>query len=144
MIPKEDVLVMVTKDGYIKRTSWRSYQASNEEATLKDNDYVVAALPVRHSEDQLAIISESGLGKKIPLTELVIQKRAGKGLIVYQPTEASGKVACGALVSDEDSVLICGKSSGICILAKDIPSLSRGSLGNQLIKGTTVTSMSKV
>ena len=82
--------------------------------TLKDNDYVVAALPVRHPEDQLAIISENGLGKKIPLTELVIQKRAGKGLIVYKPTEASGKVACGALVSDEDSVLICGKSRGIC------------------------------
>ena len=41
MIPKEDVLVMVTKDGYIKRTSWRSYQASQEEATLKDNDYIL-------------------------------------------------------------------------------------------------------
>ena len=41
MIPKEDVLVMVTKDGYIKRTSWRSYQASQDEATLKDNDYII-------------------------------------------------------------------------------------------------------
>ena len=41
MIPKEDVLVMVTKDGYIKRTSFRSYQASNDEPTLKDNDYIL-------------------------------------------------------------------------------------------------------
>lgn len=41
MIPKEDVLVMITKDGYIKRTSWRSYQASSEEASLKDNDYAL-------------------------------------------------------------------------------------------------------
>ncbi len=41
MIPKEDVLVMVTKDGYIKRTSWRSYQASQEESALKDNDYII-------------------------------------------------------------------------------------------------------
>lgn len=41
MIPKEDVLVMVTKDGYIKRTSWRSYQASTDEAALKDNDYIL-------------------------------------------------------------------------------------------------------
>ena len=41
MIPKEDVLVMVTKDGYIKRTSWRSYQASTDEAMLKDNDYIL-------------------------------------------------------------------------------------------------------
>ena len=41
MIPKEDVLVMVTKDGYIKRTSWRSYQSSSEESLLKDNDYAI-------------------------------------------------------------------------------------------------------
>ena len=41
MIPKEDVLVMVTKDGYIKRTSWRSYQASTDETMLKDNDYIL-------------------------------------------------------------------------------------------------------
>lgn len=41
MIPKEDVIVQVTKDGYIKRTSKRSYQASTDEAQLKDNDYVL-------------------------------------------------------------------------------------------------------
>ena len=41
MIPKEDVIAMITKDGYIKRTSKRSYQASSEEATLKDNDYIL-------------------------------------------------------------------------------------------------------
>ncbi len=41
MIPKEDVIVQVTKDGYIKRTSKRSYQASDEDVTLKDNDYVL-------------------------------------------------------------------------------------------------------
>ena len=41
MIPKEDVIVQITKDGYIKRTSKRSYQASNDEAQLKDNDYVL-------------------------------------------------------------------------------------------------------
>ena len=43
MIPKEDVVVMVTKDGYIKRTSFRSYTASNpEDLTLKDLISIVA------------------------------------------------------------------------------------------------------
>ena len=41
MIPKEDVIVMLTKDGYIKRTSLRSYSSSTDEAALKDNDYVL-------------------------------------------------------------------------------------------------------
>ena len=31
MIPKEDVIVQITKDGYIKRSSIRSYSASTEE-----------------------------------------------------------------------------------------------------------------
>lgn len=42
MIPKEDVIVLVTHDGYIKRTSLRSYQASSEDLpNLKENDYII-------------------------------------------------------------------------------------------------------
>ena len=42
MIPKEDVVVAITKDGYVKRTSLRSYQSSKEEdMVLKDNDYML-------------------------------------------------------------------------------------------------------
>jgi len=40
MIQKEDVIVMVTHDGYIKRTSKRSFK-EEENPTLKDNDYVI-------------------------------------------------------------------------------------------------------
>ena len=147
---KEEDLILLTHSGMGIRFSSMDISASGRATsgvkgiTLKPDDYVVAALPVRHTEDQIAIISETGLGKKIKMDELVTQKRAGKGLIVYKPTEASGGVACGALVSDEDSVLVVGNTNSICISAKDIPSLSRGSLGNQLIKGTKVTSVSKV
>ncbi|GER70261.1 DNA topoisomerase 4 subunit A [Weizmannia acidilactici] len=39
MIPNEDVIVTVTKDGYIKRTSLRSYAASNgRDLAIKDSD----------------------------------------------------------------------------------------------------------
>ena len=41
MIPKEDVIVVVTHDGYVKRVSTRSYDANNEETGLKDGDYVI-------------------------------------------------------------------------------------------------------
>lgn len=147
---KDEDLILVTKNGMAIKFNSMEISASGRATsgvkgiTLKDDDCVVSALPVRNSSDQLAIISEKGLGKKIDLKELVIQKRAGKGLIVYKPTDVSGKIACCALVADEDSVLIAGKVNNICISAKDIPLLSRGSLGNQLIKGTDVTSVSKV
>ena len=40
MIPKEDVIVVVSKEGYVKRCSKRSFK-EDEKSTLKDNDYVI-------------------------------------------------------------------------------------------------------
>ena len=40
MIPKEDVIVVITKDGYVKRVSLRSYQASTDQTALKEGDFV--------------------------------------------------------------------------------------------------------
>lgn len=44
MIPKEDVIVAVTHDGYVKRVSLRSYQASNEEPAVKEGDFITHIL----------------------------------------------------------------------------------------------------
>lgn len=41
MIPKEDVIVLVTKEGYIKRCSLRSFSQTDAEPVLKDNDYPI-------------------------------------------------------------------------------------------------------
>ena len=40
MITREDVIVVMTKDGYVKRVSKRSFK-EDEEPLLKDNDYVL-------------------------------------------------------------------------------------------------------
>lgn len=40
MIPKENVVVVVTNEGYIKRVSSKSYASSTEETTLKPGDFV--------------------------------------------------------------------------------------------------------
>lgn len=149
LIKDEDIILM-THEGMAIKFNSSEISASGRTTsgvkgiTLKTDDYVVSALPVRHDTDEIAIFSERGLGKKIKMNELILQKRAGKGLIVYKPTDISGKVCAGALISDEDSILIVGAASSICISAQDIPLLSRGSLGNQLIKGTSITSVSKV
>lgn len=42
LVAQEDVIVTVTKEGYIKRTSLRSYGASNpEEVGIKEGDYLI-------------------------------------------------------------------------------------------------------
>lgn len=51
-VASEDVLVSVTRDGYIKRTSLRSYAASNsEDLPLKDDDRPISLLEVNTTDD---------------------------------------------------------------------------------------------
>lgn len=69
MIPKEDVIVMATKDGYVKRTSMRSYSASNEELSLKDNDYLLGLYEM-NTQDVLLMFTNLGNYLYVPIFEL--------------------------------------------------------------------------
>lgn len=70
MIPKEDVIVVVTNEGYIKRTSLRSYAASNpEDLTLKENDYVIGTYNM-NTLDTLLIFTNLGNYLYIPVHEI--------------------------------------------------------------------------
>ena len=70
MIPKEDVMVVVTNEGYIKRTSLRSYAASSmEDLTLKENDYVVGLYNM-NTLDTLLIFTNLGNYLYIPVHEI--------------------------------------------------------------------------
>ena len=67
MIPKEDVVVAITNDGYIKRTSFRSYSASNEEdITLKENDYIIGLYEM-NTTDTLLVFTTGGNYLHIPV-----------------------------------------------------------------------------
>ncbi len=70
MIPKEDVVVVVTKEGYIKRTSLRSYGASElSDLLLKDNDYVVGLYQM-NTLDTLLIFTNLGNYLYIPVHDI--------------------------------------------------------------------------
>ena len=66
MIPKEDVIVMLTKDGYIKRSSIRSYSSSDMEPVLKDNDYLLG-LYEANTLDTLLVFTNLGNFLFIPV-----------------------------------------------------------------------------
>jgi DNA gyrase subunit A len=111
---------------------------------LSADDGVLIALPLRNSNDELAIFTSKGLGKKMKQSELTSQKRGGKGVIVSKETNSTGYLTAAQLVSDEDAILLTGKKRSICIKASDLPSLSRIALGNIVLKDETITSASKV
>ena len=106
---------------------------------LKEEDYIVATLPIRDMKDSIAIFGTNCMGKRVPLTDLPIQKRGGKGVICHKET-----IADGALVSEEDKILVLSNNSSICIEASELPVLGRGASGNQVIKQGRITSVSKV
>ena len=147
---KDEDMVLLTKNGMGIRFSSTDVGATSR-ATIgikgmnfKTDDEIVVAMPVRHNEDDLAIFSSVGTGKKFPVSELPTQNRGGKGLICHKVSAAAGYVAAAALVSDSDSLLICGDKTSICIAATEVPSLGRASVGNQMLKGNTLLSASKV
>ena len=111
---------------------------------LIENDEVIVGLPIHKNWDSLAVFTKRGFAKKTSLQELPLQQRAGKGLLIYKPTDVTGEIIGGAMVSDEDNVLIIGNPKSICISAKDIPELSRVSVGNIMLKNSTITSVVKL
>ena len=147
---KDEPIILATKEGMSIRFGSEEIGATSRTTSgvkginLNDGDEVVACLAVRHETDQVAIFAKNGLAKKFAMNELVTQKRAGKGLMCYKPSPTTGPVTAAALVSDEDSILIIGDVSGICISATDIPLLGRASVGNQVIKNSKILSVSKV
>ena len=108
---------------------------------LKEEDAISVAIPVHDKEDYLAIFADKGTAKKIKLSDLPVQKRAGKGLNIYNKNDVVVDIC---LVSDDDNILITGNSNTVCVAASDIPLLSRSSIGNQMIKNSKIITVSKV
>lgn len=70
MVPSEDVIVTVTKDGYIKRTSLRSYAASNgKEFGMKENDYLIGQFEI-NTTDKLLLFTNKGNYLYLPVHEM--------------------------------------------------------------------------
>jgi len=70
MIPAEDVIVTVTKEGYVKRTSIRSYTASNgQDIGMKESDRLLAQYEM-NTTDVLLLFTSLGNYIYCPVHEL--------------------------------------------------------------------------
>ena len=111
MIPKEDVIVTLSKDGYIKRTSVKSYSASNEdETTLKENDYLIGMYEAS-TLDTLLVFTNQGNFLFIPVHTIydLKWKELGKHVSNLVPLGEGEEVISCLLVKDfkkDDNVII--------------------------------------
>lgn len=142
----QEQMMLITKNGMTIRFETAEMPISSRIAqgvkgmNVAENDEVICALPIFGSADYLAIISKVGLGKKTPLSEFPVQNRGGKGLVCYKE-----EIAGGEIIGDEDNILINGNKTSIVISSKDMPILTRASLGNTMIKNNdNIIAISKI
>ena len=147
---KDEDVILITKKGmsihFITKdiTPIGRVTAGVKAIKLNEGDEVLGGFPVHKKTDCIATFSEKGLGKKTPITDFTIQGRGGKGVMIYKPSPSTGDLIGAALISDEDSLLLIGKPNSICISATDGPHLGRTSMGNVMIKNSSVLSVIKL
>jgi DNA gyrase subunit A len=148
LLNDEDI-ILLTQKGYSIRFSVSELSPASKAASgvkginLSEGDKVVAALPVRDSNDDLALFTSNGLGKRVNLIEFVKQKRGGRGIVAMK-FNGDATLVGGSLVNDNDNLLVLGDKSTICVEAKDISVLSRTSVGVQVLKGSGIKTVTKV
>ncbi len=111
MIAKEDVIVTITKDGYIKRTSLRSYSSSNGEAPqLKDGDYIIGMYEA-NTLDTILVFTNLGNYLYIPVHAIpaLVWKDLGKHVSNIVKLDQDEQVISAIPVKDfnaKDEVII--------------------------------------
>ncbi|MBR5478636.1 MAG: DNA gyrase subunit A [Clostridia bacterium] len=107
----EKQLMLATRNGMAIRFSEQDIRPTGRDSAgvygidLRADDYVVGAAVVEEGKTLLTV-TENGYGKKTEIEEYRLQSRYGKGILNYNITEKTGKVAGVQMVDDNDDVML--------------------------------------
>ena len=142
-INQEEVII-ATKNGHLIRFETAEMPISSRTAQgvkgikLNDGDEVLSISAI-NGEVFCVIVCRNALGKKIPVNEITLQKRGGKGM-----NYSKEPIAGIALANSEDNILISGNISSVVIPANDITTSGRTAQGSITLKGNSeVVSVAK-
>ena len=145
----DEDMIIITKKGYSIHFETKEIAAIGRVTAgvkaikLADDDEVLVGLPIRDKKETIAVFSSFGNAKKTNIDEFPLQARAGKGVVAYKVSPATGNVIGATMINDEDNILLVGKTS-ICVTATDIPQLGRAATGNIMIKNGQINSVTKL
>ena len=143
LLNDEDVIV-ITKNGIAIKFETKSIAPIGRVAAgvrsikLKEGDEVLSGIPVSKQND-LALFTISGLGKRIRPDDVPAQNRGGAGVMV-----SDMHLAGACMVDDTDSILLIGTPNSICISAGEIVHLGRAAAGNMVINGSKINKVVKL
>ena len=116
LIPKEEVVTLITKDGYIKRTSKRAYLANTEEAFVKEQDYVIG-LFFQSTLDTVLLFTNLGNYLYLPVYEIpdIKWKTLGKHISNIIKLEEQEQIVAAIPIKnfDVDSNIVIASKNGM-------------------------------
>ncbi|MDR3214679.1 MAG: DNA topoisomerase IV subunit A [Bacilli bacterium] len=116
LITEAEVMISISKDGYVKRSSMRSYQSNNDEFVRKEDDFIFA-ISKASTLDKLLVFLDDGTYAYIPVYELLETKWKdfGKHLNNYVQGVAHAKVVNALLIDNFDNnlILVSASKSGL-------------------------------
>lgn len=155
-----DEIMLSTEDGQairFKETDVRAMGRSAAGVTgvrLRKGDHVISMDIITKemvSEKEVLVITEHGLGKKTPLKDYKIQKRAGSGIKTVKITPKTGKIVSMCILGAEDEtkdlLAISKQGQAIRMPISDISTLGRATQGVRVMRlddGDTVASVTVV
>lgn len=144
-VAPDSQLIVFTKNGMGLRFDGKSISASSRTSigvkaiNMNEDDFVVDVVYLSGEKD-IMIFAKNGTAKRVPLSEFVLQNRAGKGLICHK----SGDVVAACPVNDDHMILVVGDVTSICIAASDVSISSRTSQGVMVIKGSNIIGIARI
>ena len=115
MIPKENVIVVVTNDGYVKRIPLKSYaSASSEPTILKPGDFI-RGLYSTTTLDTLLMFTNQGHYLYVPIHEIseTKWKEMGKHISNVISIGADEKIIYSMILDDKEANIILTTKAGI-------------------------------
>ena len=144
-IAPDSQIIIFTRNGMSLRFDGKNVNASSRVAigvkaiNLNDDDYV-ADIVYLSGEKDIMIFMENGTAKRVPISEFVLQNRAGKGIICHK----GGNIVAACPVNDDNMILIVGNLTSICISASDVAECSRISQGVMVIKENSIIGVARI
>ena len=114
MIPKENIVVVVTNEGYVKRVSSKSYAQSTEDTTLKPGDFITGLYECT-TLDTLVAFTNLGNYLYIPTYKIpeVKWKELGKHINNVIMMSTGEEVISSFIFNKEDTYILASKNGMI-------------------------------
>lgn len=100
---------------------------------LNEGDAVCCAYPIKKDAQYIISVTSSGLFKKTPISEFVVQGKNTKGAKIHK-LAGEDTMADFVSLNTETEILVASSKSCIKLSINDVPTLSRSAQGTRAIK----------